>query len=239
MFSALNEGVPTEIILPLDVPTREQARPLLKDLQGTVPWMKVGLQMFTAFGVDWVKEVADGGYKVFLDLKLHDIPNTVAKAVESLAPLAIQMLTLHTSGGPAMIAKAREAQQASNPDLLLLGVTVLTSMNTDEMKQVGWMDTAAERVPRLAHMGSDAGLQGFVCSPHEVGLLRQQLPTGTQLVTPGVRPAGTDHGDQSRVMTPGDAARAGATHIVVGRPITQAADPLTAAQAIVAELANS
>ena len=228
--------MPTELILPLDIPTREAARPLLKQLQGTAPWMKVGLQMFTAFGTDWVKEVADSGYKVFLDLKLHDIPNTVAKAVESLSPLPIHMLTLHTSGGPAMIKAAREAQQASNPDLLLLGVTVLTSMDAAQMQAVGWNDDAATQVRRLAQTGSAAGLQGFVCSPLEVADLKANLPAGTQLVTPGIRPAGADQGDQSRIMTPGDAARAGSTHIVVGRPITAAADPVAAARAIRAEL---
>ncbi len=236
-FSSL-VPVPTEIVLPLDVPTREAARPLLKQLQGTVPWMKVGLQMFTAFGTDWVREVADAGYKVFLDLKLHDIPNTVAKAVESLAPLPIDMLTLHTSGGPAMIAKACAAQQATKPDLLLLGVTVLTSMNTEQMQAVGWHDDALTQVRRLAQTGSEAGLRGFVCSPHEVASLRSELPADTRLVTPGVRPAGADLGDQSRVMTPRDAAHAGSTHIVVGRPITAATDPLAAAQAIAAELAS-
>ena len=230
--------MPTELILPLDIPTREAARPLLKQLQGTVPWMKVGLQMFTAFGTDWVKEVADSGYKVFLDLKLHDIPYTVAKAIDSLAPLPIQMLTIHTSGGPAMISAARAAQQASNPDLLILGVTVLTSMDATQMRAIGWQDDAATQVRRLAKTGSAAGLQGFVCSPLEVADLHRDLPAGTALVTPGVRPAGADHGDQSRVMTPADAARAGSTHIVVGRPIYQAADPLAAAQAINAELAS-
>jgi orotidine-5'-phosphate decarboxylase len=230
--------VPAELILPLDVPTREAARPLLRDLQGTVPWMKIGLQMFTAFGTDWVKEVADGGYQVFLDLKLHDIPNTVAKTIDSLAPLPIQMLTLHTSGGKTMMTRAREAQAAANPDLLLLGVTVLTSFDQAELHGVGCRDTPAQQVSRLAALGSEAGLKGFVCSPLEVADLHRDLPAGTALVTPGVRPTGADHGDQSRVMTPADATRAGSTHIVVGRPIYQAADPLAAAQAINAELAS-
>ncbi|MBT5901128.1 MAG: orotidine-5'-phosphate decarboxylase [Opitutaceae bacterium] len=228
--------MPTELILPLDVPTREIARPLLKQLSGTVPWMKVGLQMFTAFGTDWVREVADHGYKVFLDLKLHDIPNTVAKSVESLAPLPISMLTLHTSGGHSMVAAACAAQRESKPDLQLLGVTVLTSINAAELQGVGISDSPAGQVSRLAKMGNAAGLTGFVCSPLEVGTLRDELPDNVQLVTPGVRPTGADHGDQARVMTPADAARAGSTHIVVGRPITQAPDPLAAAQAIIAEL---
>lgn len=193
--------------------------------------------MFTAFGTDWVKEVADSGYRVFLDLKLHDIPNTVAKTVESLAPLPIQMLTIHTSGGPAMIGAARAAQQANNPDLMILGVTVLTSMDAAQMQAVGWQDDAATQVRRLAQTGSEAGLQGFVCSPLEVADLRARLPIGTQLVTPGIRPLGAARGDQSRIMTPGDAARAGSTHIVVGRPITAAPDPVAAAKAIIRELA--
>ena len=193
--------------------------------------------MFTAFGTDWVKEVADSGYRVFLDLKLHDIPNTVAKTVESLAPLPIQMLTIHTSGGPAMIGAARAAQQANNPDLMILGVTVLTSMDAAQMQAVGWQDDAATQVRRLAQTGSEAGLQGFVCSPLEVADLRARLPIGTQLVTPGIRPLGAARGDQSRIMAPGDAARAGSTHIVVGRPITAAPDPVAAAKAIIRELA--
>jgi orotidine-5'-phosphate decarboxylase len=231
--------VPTELILPLDVPTREAARPLLKQLEGTVPWMKVGLQMFTAFGTDWVREVADHGYQVFLDLKLHDIPNTVAKTVESLSTLPIHMLTIHTSGGHSMVVAACAAQRESKPDLQLLGVTVLTSINASELQGVGVPDSPATQVSRLAQMGHDAGLTGFVCSPLEVGALRRDLSAGVQLVTPGVRPVGADHGDQARVMTPADAARAGSTHIVVGRPITQAADPTAAAQAIIAELASA
>ena len=238
-ISAFHTTVPTELILPLDVPTREAALPLLKRLSGTVPWMKVGLQMFTAFGTDWVREVADHGYKVFLDLKLHDIPNTVAKTVESLAPLPINMLTIHTSGGHSMVSAACAAQRETRPDLLLLGVTVLTSINAEELHGVGCPDSPAIQVARLARMGNNAGLLGFVCSPLEVGALRDELPGKVQLVTPGVRPIGADHGDQARVMTPADAARAGSTHIVVGRPITQAPDPLAAAQAIIAELATA
>lgn len=201
--------------------------------------MKVGLQMFTAFGTDWVREVADHGYKVFLDLKLHDIPNTVAKAVESLAPLPIDMLTIHTSGGHSMVAAACSAQRESKPNLQLLGVTVLTSINATELQGVGVPDSPALQVSRLAKMGNAAGLTGFVCSPLEVGTLREELPANVQLVTPGVRPTGADHGDQARVMTPADAARAGSTHIVVGRPITQSPDPVAAAQAIIAELESA
>ncbi|MCC5022005.1 MAG: orotidine-5'-phosphate decarboxylase [Candidatus Synoicihabitans palmerolidicus] len=226
----------TQLILALDVPTREEARPLLTQLQGSLPWVKVGLQMFTAYGPDWVREVADLGFKVFLDLKLHDIPNTVAKSVESLSALPIGMLTLHTAGGRAMMAAAQQAQAQIKPDLQLLGVTVLTSMDATSLDEIGCGSNAATQVSRLAHLGIDAGLSGFVCSPLEVGMLRQALPANTQLVTPGMRPAGADIGDQSRIMTPSYAARAGSTHIVVGRSILKAPYPAAAAQAIMAEL---
>lgn len=228
--------MPTQLILALDVPTREIARPLLSQLQGSLPWVKVGLQMFTAYGPDWVREVADQGFKVFLDLKLHDIPNTVAKSVESLSSLPIGMLTLHTAGGRAMMSAAAIAQQTHRPELQLLGVTVLTSMDSPSLAEIGCGTDAAAQVSRLAQLGSASGLTGFVCSPLEVAMLSKDLPSGTQLVTPGIRPAGADVGDQSRIMTPADAAHAGSTHIVVGRPILQAPDPVQAARNIIAEL---
>jgi orotidine-5'-phosphate decarboxylase len=229
-----------DLILALDVPTREAAAPVLRQLRGQLRWVKIGLQMFTAHGPDYVREVAGLGFNIFLDLKLHDIPNTVAKAVESLAPLPIQMLTLHTAGGGEMLRAARAAQQQHNPGLLLLGVTVLTSMDAAGLAEIGVTSPAADQVARLGQLAADAGLRGLVCSPLEVALLRRQLPAGVQLVTPGIRPAGeagTD--DQKRVMTPAEAARAGSTYIVVGRPILQAADPAAAARAILAELSGS
>ena len=228
----------TQLILALDVPDRETARPLLTELQGTLPWVKIGLQMFTAHGPDWVREVAGMGFKVFLDLKLHDIPNTVAKAVESLSVLPIDMLTIHTMGGAEMMTAACTAQTASKPQLQLLGVTVLTSMDAAALAAIGCQDSPAAQVGRLAHLGIHAGMSGFVCSPLEVGQLHAELPVGTQLVTPGIRPLGSDKGDQSRIMTPSDAARAGSSHIVVGRPILKAADPAAATHAIMAELAR-
>ena len=230
--------MPTQLILALDVPDRETARPLLNQLQGSLPWVKIGLQMFTAHGPDWVREVAGMGFKVFLDLKLHDIPNTVAKAVESLSVLPIDMLTLHTLGGKEMMAAACTAQAATKPDLQLLGVTVLTSMNAEALAAIGCPASPAAQVARLAHLGIEAGMSGFVCSPLEVGQLHAELPVGTQLVTPGIRPLGSDKGDQSRIMTPADAARAGSSHIVVGRPILKAPDPAAATRAILAELAS-
>ena len=227
-----------DLILALDVPTREAADPILRQLRGQLRWVKIGLQMFTAYGPDYVREVAGLGFNVFLDLKLHDIPNTVAKAVESLAPLPLHMLTLHCAGGSEMMRAALAAQQKHNPQLLLLGVTVLTSMDSPGLQEIGVTAPSAEQVTRLGQLAATAGLRGLVCSPLEVALLRQQLPAAMQLITPGIRPAheaGTD--DQKRVMTPANAAQAGSSYIVVGRPILQAADPAAAARAILAELA--
>jgi orotidine-5'-phosphate decarboxylase len=232
--------MPCDLILALDVPTREEAAPILRQLRGELRWIKIGLQMFTAYGPDYVKAVADEGFNIFLDLKLHDIPNTVAKAVESLAPLPIGMLTLHTSGGREMMSYARKAQLASKPDLLLLGVTVLTSMDASGLSELGVSVSPEAQVSRLGQLASDAGLTGLVCSPLEVGMLRKQLPAGIQLVTPGIRPAGEAGGDdQKRIMTPADAARAGSSYIVVGRPILKAKDPVAATRAILADLASA
>ena len=232
--------MPCDLILALDVPTREEAAPILRQLRGELRWVKIGLQMFTAYGPDYVKAVADEGFNIFLDLKLHDIPNTVAKAVESLAPLPIGMLTLHTSGGREMMSYARKAQLLSKPDLLLLGVTVLTSMDATGLSELGVSVSPEQQVSRLGQLASDAGLTGLVCSPLEVGMLRKQLPAGIQLVTPGIRPAGEAGGDdQKRIMSPADAARAGSSYIVVGRPILKAKDPVAATRAILADLKSS
>ncbi|MBL9218674.1 MAG: orotidine-5'-phosphate decarboxylase [Opitutaceae bacterium] len=229
-----------DLILALDVPTREAAAPILRQLRGQLRWVKIGLQMFTAYGPNYVREVAGMGFNIFLDLKLHDIPNTVAKAVESLGPLPIQMLTLHTAGGGEMMRAAKAAQQKTNPNLLLLGVTVLTSTDDAGLREIGVNATSPDQVARLGQLAADSGLRGLVCSPLEVAMLRRQLPAGIQLITPGIRPAseaGSD--DQKRVMTPADAARAGSTYIVVGRPILQASDPAAAARAILAELSGA
>jgi orotidine-5'-phosphate decarboxylase len=228
-----------DLILALDVPTREQAAPILRQLRGSLRWVKIGLQLFTAYGPDYVRAIADDGFNVFLDLKLHDIPNTVAKAIESLAPLPIGMLTLHTGGGREMMVAAKEAQQATKPDLMLLGVTVLTSLDMIGLREVGVTDTPDIQVARLAHLAIDSGLSGLVCSPLEVKALRTnlQIPHEVKLITPGIRPANdTTSDDQKRVMSPAEAAEAGASFIVVGRPILKAKDPAAAARAILAEL---
>jgi orotidine-5'-phosphate decarboxylase len=225
-----------DLILVLDAPSPREVAPALKRLSGTVRWAKVGLEMFTACGPDCVREVADLGYNVFLDLKLHDIPNTVAKAVESVSKLPIKMLTLHTGGGREMMSWAVKAQQQHAPDLLLLGVTVLTSMSAQELNDVGVTDSPEKQVVRLGQLAVDAGLRGLVCSPLEIAPLRAVLPADVRLVTPGIRPRDAAMDDQTRVMTPADAARAGANFLVIGRPIFKAADPVAAASAILAEL---
>jgi orotidine-5'-phosphate decarboxylase len=225
-----------DLILVLDAPSPAALGPVLRQLSGTVRWVKIGLEMFTACGPDCVRQVADQGFDVFLDLKLHDIPNTVAKAVESAARLPVKMLTLHTGGGREMMAWAAKAQQQSNPDLLLLGVTVLTSMDAGQLQGVGVTDSPENQVVRLGRLAVSAGLRGLVCSPLEIAPLRQVLPADVTLVTPGIRPRDAKADDQSRVMTPAQAATAGASFIVVGRPIFKATDPVAAARAILAEL---
>jgi orotidine-5'-phosphate decarboxylase len=226
-----------DLILALDLDNRAEALDLLRELRGGLHWVKIGLQMFTAHGPAVVEEVAALGFRVFLDLKLHDIPHTVAKAVQSLASLPIGMLTLHTSGGTEMMRWAEQARQQHAPDLLLLGVTVLTSHDDETLRATGVSDGAAAQVDRLAHLAAGAGLRGLVCSPREVAALRAELPPALQFVTPGVRPAGSAADEQKRVMTPAEAAAAGANYIVVGRPILRAPDPAAAARAILDELA--
>jgi len=229
--------MPCDLILVLDSPSPREVTPILQQLKGTVRWVKIGLEMFTASGPDCVREIAGMGFNVFLDLKLHDIPNTVAKAVESVAKLPIQMLTLHAGGGREMMAWAVKAQRQHAPHLRLLGVTVLTSMSARDLAGVGVASSPEEQVIRLGRLAVEAGLPGLVCSPLELAPLRAALGAEIALVTPGIRPREAKADDQTRVMTPAMAARAGASYIVVGRPIFQAPDPAAAARAILAELA--
>ena len=226
-----------DLILVLDAPSPRDIAPVLRLLGGRVRWAKIGLEMFTACGPDCVREVAGMGFDIFLDLKLHDIPNTVARAVESAARLPVKMLTLHTAGGREMMRQAVKAQGQSAPQLLLLGVTVLTSLGENDLRETGGGAGPHAQVVRLARLAVGCGLGGLVCSPLEIAPLRAQLPPSVTLVTPGIRPAGAGGGDdQTRVMTPAEAARAGANFIVVGRPIFKATDPVAAVQAILAEL---
>lgn len=230
--------MPCDLILVLDAQSPRDVTPTLRQLQGTVRWVKIGLEMFTACGPDCVREIAGLGFRVFLDLKLHDIPNTVAKAVESCSRLPIGMLTLHTSGGREMMQWAVKAQQQHAPDLLLLGVTVLTSTSATGLAETGVVDSPEQQVVRLGRLAVESGVRGLVCSPLELAPLRATLPSDIALVTPGIRPRDAKADDQTRIMTPGEAARAGATHIVVGRPIFKAPDPIAAARSVLAELAH-
>lgn len=233
----LTEEARRRLIVALDVPDAASAAALVDRLEGTCRWFKVGLELFVAAGPAVLEPLAARGYSVFLDLKFHDIPNTVAGAVRSAARLGARMLTLHASGGPAMLAAARAALDGMVDPPQLLAVTVLTSMDQAQLQAAGIARTPADQVELLARNGLDAGIRGFVCSPEEVARLRGITGPEGVLVIPGIRPTGASTGDQKRIATPADALRAGASYLVVGRPITQAADPAAAATAILAEMA--
>jgi orotidine-5'-phosphate decarboxylase len=226
----------TELIVALDVDTIEEGLALVDELGDSVTWYKIGKQLFTRFGPAAVASIKARGKKVFLDLKYHDIPNTVAQAVKSAAAIGADMTNVHASGGPAMLQAAAKAAGGSNT--LLIAVTVLTSMNQEELAAIGITASPMEQVVRLAKLTQAAGVPGIVCSAQEIVPIRAACGPDFQLVVPGIRPAGADHGDQKRVMTPAEAAQAGANYIVVGRPITAAADPRAAALAILRELAG-
>lgn len=226
-----------QLILALDLETREDALAMLDQLGSSLNWVKIGLQLFTAYGPDFVREVADKGYHVFLDLKLHDIPNTVAKSVQSIAQLPVDLLTLHASGGAEMLEWANKARADHAPKLSLLAVTVLTSMNEAQLRALNIKATPEEQVMHLAGQSLEAGVQGLVCSSLELDPLRKKFGADPLIVTPGIRPAGSAADEQKRIMTPRDAATAGSSYIVVGRPILKAPSPADAAQAIQAELA--
>lgn len=228
---------PCELILALDLETRDEALAMLDRLGDSLDWVKVGLQLFTAYGPDFVREVADRGYHVFLDLKLHDIPNTVAKAVQSIGSLPVELLTVHAGGGSEMLSWAAEAARSHAPQLKLLAVTVLTSMNQAQLDALNVRASTEEQVLHLADLSLRARIPGLVCSPLELTPLRQRFGPDPIIVTPGIRPAGSDANEQKRIMTPRDAALAGSSYIVVGRPILQAPDPAAAATEIQAELA--
>jgi orotidine-5'-phosphate decarboxylase len=224
----------TELIVALDVNTTTEADGIVTAIGDSVQWYKVGKQLFTQAGPEAVRQLKDRGKKVFLDLKFHDIPNTVAQAVRSAADIGADMTNVHASGGRAMLEAA--AQAAAERDTLLIAVTVLTSMNQDALTGIGIDATPEQQVVRLATLAQAAGVPGVVCSAHEINALRAACGPGFKLVVPGIRPAGSAHGDQKRVMTPAEATAAGADYIVVGRPITQASDPAAAARAVLAEL---
>lgn len=228
-----------DLILALDVPDEAQGLAVLERVGAEVRWVKIGLQLFTRHGPSVVEQVAARGYHVFLDLKLHDIPNTVASAVESLGRLPIEMLTLHAGGGSEMIRAAEQARRRVRPSLTLLGVTVLTSLDAAGLNETGVLGQPVDQVLRLARLARGAGIGGLVCSPLELPAVRAALGSEVVLVTPGIRPSGAEANEQKRVMTPAEAARGGASFIVVGRPILAAPDPAAVARAVVAELATT
>lgn len=225
------------LIVALDVPDGASALEMLDRLEHTCRWFKVGLELFVAEGPALVETLVRRGHSVFLDLKFNDIPNTVAGAVRSAAKLGARMLTVHASGGPAMLAAAQSALEGIADPPQLLAVTVLTSMDQAQLGAIGTERQPAEQVELLARMGLAAGFRGFVCSPQEVGKLRALAGPDGVLVIPGIRPAGAAIGDQKRFATPAEALRLGASYLVVGRPITQAARPAEAADAILREMA--
>ena len=227
-----------ELIVALDVQSRGEAVEKVKSIGEGVGFYKIGLELFTAEGPDVVKAVRDLGKKVFLDLKFHDIPRTVERAVRSGGKLGVDLMTIHSVGGKAMIRAAAEAAAEFGPNgPKILAVTVLTSLDRSDLEDVGIAGRSpAEQVEAMARFATANGAHGLVCSPLEVGKLSKLLPGGTLFITPGVRPAGAAVGDQKRVATPADAVRDGATHLVVGRPILAAPDPVAAAAAILSEM---
>lgn len=229
-----------ELIVALDVSSTSEVVRIVDRLGDAVSFYKIGLELFSAAGPDVVKAVKGRGKKVFLDLKLHDIPRTVGRAVKSGATLGVDLMTIHAVGGRAMIRAAKEAAQEFGPQApKILAVTVLTSLDQTDLADLGVGRDMKAQVEALGRLACSNGADGIVCSPKEVAAMRAALGSAALLVTPGVRPAGADVGDQKRVATPGQAVKDGATHLVVGRPILEAADPCAAARAIVAEMALS
>lgn len=231
------------LIVALDLPKAE-GRSLAQELQGSVGWMKIGMTLFYEAGPGIVSEMTQMGYKVFVDLKLHDIPHQVEGAAESLARLGVGMVTVHASGGGAMVeaavrGAAAGAHYAGYPPPAILGVTVLTSTDERTLETVGVGGGIGRQVERLAHLAVNAGATGLVCSPREATAAAKIIGSRGYVVTPGVRPAGSALGDQARAETPAYALQAGATHLVVGRPITQAPDPVSSAQSIVQEMSEA
>jgi len=226
----------SRLIVALDLPDRPQALRAVETLAGHVGTFKVGLELFVSEGPAIVSAIVERGERVFLDLKLHDIPNTVAGAVRSACNLGVQMLTLHAAGGRSMLEAALEAAHASPRPPLLLAVTALTSLSGEQIRSMGVQESAEAWVERLAGIALQSGVDGLVTSPLEVARLRAIAGPDVKLVTPGIRPAGSDAQDQARKAEPGQAILAGADYLVVGRPILRAADPAEAASLIVAEI---
>jgi orotidine-5'-phosphate decarboxylase len=226
------------VFVALDTPSLDRARTLAQTLKPFVGGVKVGLEFYGANGPDGVRAIAAAGAPVFLDLKLHDIPNTVAGAMKALMPIGAAILNVHASGGVAMMRAAAEAAGTAERRAKIIAVTVLTSLEDRDLPAVGVSATALDQAVRLAVLAKDSGLDGVVCSPHEIDAVRAACGPKFLIVTPGVRPAGGDLGDQKRVTTPKQAMDAGADILVIGRPITGAPDPVQAARQIAADLGH-
>lgn len=230
---------PNPIFVALDTPDLTRALTLSRAVMDHVGGLKVGLEFYTACGPDGVKRIVELGLPVFVDVKFHDIPNTVAAASRELARLGAKIFNIHTSGGDVMMREAVAAAHAVDPTVKVIGVTVLTSIDDDLLNAVGQRGPAVAQVVRLASLARQAGLDGVVCSAHEIAPLRRACGRDFLLAVPGIRPKGADLADQRRVMTPAEAHAAGADILVIGRPITGAADPAAAARAIAAELSGT
>jgi len=231
------EAAKQRLIVALDFPNGAEALAMAERLQGTCAWMKVGLELYLAAGQKIVDDLKRLGFEIFLDLKLHDIPNTVAGAVRSVASRGASLLTLHAAGGPAMLSAAAEAASKSQDPPRLLAVTVLTSMNQQELLATGISASPGDRVLQLGKMAMETGVAGLVCSPLETASLRASLGASPLLVVPGIRSATDAKGDQSRTASPAEAIASGASMLVVGRPITTAADPAEAAARVLHQIA--
>lgn len=226
------------LIVALDFPSAADARQMVVALGDAVSFYKVGLETFTASGPAFVQELVGQGKKVFLDLKLHEIPNSIAGGVRSAAVLGASMVTVHAANGPEGLRAAADVQRA-NAGLTVLAVTVLTSLSAGDLQRIGIHSTPEEQVLRLAKLAKDEGCGGVVASPEEAAKLRQLLGAEMAIVTPGIRPTGSEVGDQQRIATPAAAIHAGASHLVIGRPITRAADPKKAAEQILQEIKSA
>jgi orotidine-5'-phosphate decarboxylase len=224
------------LIVALDVSNAEAARKIVAAVGDSAHAYKVGMQLYTAEGPAIVRELVSSGRRVFLDLKYHDIPNTVGAAVRQAAMLGVDMLTVHAAGGGKMLRAAVEAGQLANPNMLVLAVTVLTSLDDVELGKIGIRGSVLDEVLRLTALALSNGCKGVVASALEAGALREEFGSGFAIVTPGVRPAGSGPHDQARIVTPAEAIAAGASHIVVGRPITEALDPAGEARAILGQI---
>ncbi len=224
------------IIVALDFPNEKEALTLVEQLEPGRCRLKVGKELFTRSGPEFVKKLVKQNFDVFLDLKFHDIPNTVARACQAGADLGIWMINVHAMGGRKMLEAAREALPANTSNPKLIAVTVLTSMGAEDLKEIGLTKSPAEQVKHLATLTNDCGLDGVVCSPQEITLLREDLDSSFELITPGIRPEWSVTGDQKRIMTPAQAVQAGSNYLVIGRPITQAEQPMQALEKIEKEL---